>query len=133
MENNKLQILIQDLKTAKEIEDKIGKLQTLKMDSPIQQLIERAIDYRILKNTSDLFKLVKEFPNLEERIIHIYDNYLYKKNEAREKYLKQEAIRNSKYSGTYDKLSDAPGYGTEWNERCVPDGVYVRSGIGRDC
>ena len=29
-------------------------------------------------------------------------------------------------SGAYERLSDVPDYGTEWNERCIPDGVIIK-------
>ena len=133
MKNN-MENLINDLKTAIEIEHKIVNLKTLKMESPVEKLIETAIDYRTIKTTSDLFNVVKQFPEFEERIISIYDKILEKKQKERDEYYKKEIIRTSKYSGTYDNYSDAPGYGTEWNERCIPDGVYIRNAYGRrDC
>jgi hypothetical protein len=31
------------------------------------------------------------------------------------------------YAGVYNSLSEVPGYGTEWNDRCKPEGVIIRN------
>lgn len=122
-----IEILKKDLKIAIEIENKINEIETKRIDSPVEELLNYAFQYGIIKTTIDVINLVKEFPALENEISQKYDEYMEKKAKSIQASEKRRLEERAKYGGTYDRYEDVPGYGTEWNMRCVPDGVYIRN------
>lgn len=123
----KIQQLIMDLKKASKLQEDLQTIKTTKLSSPVQELIEYAFKYNILKSSSDVFSVCKELPELEEIITKRYDKKIKDDAASEARYRAQKAEEERKYGGTYDRLEDAPGYGTEWNSRCVPDCVHIRN------
>ena len=116
-----------DLKLAIEIENKINEIETTKINSPVDELLNYAFQYGMIKTTMDVINLVKDFPTLENEISKKYDEYMDKKAKSIQASEKRRLEERARYGGTYDRYEDVPGYGTEWNMRCVPEGVYIRN------
>ena len=116
-----------DLKLAIEIENKINEIETTKINSPVEELLNYAFQYGMIKTTMDVISLVKDFPTLESEISKKYDEYMDKKAKSIQASEKRRLEERARYGGTYDRYEDVPGYGTEWNMRCVPEGVYIRN------
>ena len=121
MANEKnINILIEDLKRAVEIDKNISQISITNIDSPLKELLSYSLKHGIINNTKDLLTICKEVPYVENLATKMYDEYMNQK-------LKTTNSYSSGFGGTYRRLQDAPGYGTVWNERCVPDDVYVGS------
>lgn len=114
---NELIQLIKDINTIYEIQGYLSNIKTIEMNG-LNELLDYSIKHNIINNIEDIVTLCIEFPDLKDIITKKYDEYI-KANikENNERY---------KYSGTYNSLKDIPGYGTEWNSRCIPDGVYIK-------
>lgn len=126
MANERLDTLISDLKKAIKLNSEIENITTTKIESPVKQLLEYGFRVGIIDKTGDVLKVCKEIPDLEDLVTSMYDKKI-KENKASEaKYAAARAEERRKYAGTYDRYEDVPGYGTEWNMRCVPDGVVIR-------
>ena len=105
--------LINDLKKAISIEEKLSEISLTKIKSPVDELLEYAFSHSVIKNASDLLKLCKTFPMLESKLTAMYDN---------------KTNKGAGSSGVtyYERIQDVPGYGVTWNERCIPDDVVIR-------
>lgn len=108
---NEAQLLLKDIKNSKSIDN-------------IEPYLKYILENNIIKTLEDVFYIITKHPDISEKL-----------SEAVKKYglndLKNNSSANSynnyEYSGTYNRLQDAPGYGTDWNERCIPDNVSIRS------
>lgn len=121
---SKLQTLIDDCEKLLKVEEYVSDIKTTKLTNHLEELLTYAIDYGIIGSVSDVLEFSKAIPNLSSKVADMYETKIRKKanDSAREYY---------KYAGTYDRLEDVPGYGTEWNNRCIPDGVVIRGSRGR--
>lgn len=108
--------LINDLKKALAVEEKLSEISLTKIKSPVDELLEYAFSYSIIKSASDLLTVCKAVPELENKLTTMFDNKINSKKD-----------NSSSYSSPtyYKRLQDAPGYGTYWNERCVPDDICL--------
>lgn len=99
-------------------------ISTVNMDAELKKLIEYAISRGIIKSLVDVIELCNELPDYKKLIADTYqkihDDKIRSKSHS-SCYSKKDYC----YSGTYSSLREAPGYGTEWNERCIPDGIIV--------
>ena len=59
-----------------------------------------------------------------------YDDYI---KGIKDKQKAAEERYDNRYAGTYGSLREVPGYGTEWNERCIPSGVVISGGRNARC
>lgn len=119
--------LSSDIKKVQQAESILATVHTRREESELEKLIRYALHCNIIKSTLDLILVCNENPESQAQIADIYDAYMKEQKEAAEK-----AVRESRrYAGTYNSLSEVPGYGTEWNSRCVPDGVIIRGRNGR--
>ena len=114
-----MQTLIEDCEKLLRVEEFVADVKTKKLTSHIDELLKYAFDYGIINSVSDVLEFSNAIPSLSQKVADMYDERIKKK-------ASEEAHTYYKYAGTYDKLSDVPGYGTEWNSRCVPDGVVIR-------
>ena len=122
-----LEQLVEDMKKVKKAEELLSTVSTTKMPSELNNLVDYALEHNILKDINDIVDIAIENPELKEMLSDRYNNHIKKQMDKIDERRKQaEHNYNYRYAGTYDSLSDVPGYGREWNERCVPDGVVVR-------
>lgn len=122
-----LEIFIEDCKRLLKMQESLDCIETTKLKNPLDELLEYGIKYDIIENAHDLVKFSIQVPPLAEKMSELYDDNINKKNRK----AKRQRNEEYKYAGTYDKLSDVPGYGTEWNSRCIPSGVVIRNKNGR--
>ena len=118
-QNDKLQILITDLKKASEMEKTLMEISSTKITSPTDELLSYGFKYGIIKTSKDLLIICKEIPSIEEKATTMFDKVIATK-------LVSNVSKSSGFGGTYNSLKDAPGYGTIWNERCIPDDVHIK-------
>lgn len=118
-----LQTLIEDCEKLLKVEEYVLDVKTTKLTNHIDELLKYAFDYGVISSVSDVLEFSKAIPNLSKKVADMYDENIKKKASS-------ETRTYYKYAGTYDKLSDVPGYGTEWNNRCIPDGVIIRGSRG---
>ena len=112
--------LIEDIEKVQEAQVLLARVHTVKLDSEINKLIDYAIRKNIIKSTLDIVEICEKLPEIKEIICKNYDDY-------KNKIIKDAEYKyENRYAGTYNSLSDVPGYGTEWNERCIPSGVIVK-------
>lgn len=102
-----------DINRNYEIQGYLSNIKTIEING-LNELLDYSIKHNIINNIDDIVTLCIEFPDLKDIITKKYDEYIKENNER------------YKYAGTYNSLKDIPGYGTEWNSRCIPDGVYIR-------
>lgn len=116
---SKLQALIEDCEKLLNVEQYVCDIQTTKLTNHIDELLTYAINYGIIGSVSDVLEFSKAIPNLGKKVADMYETKIKKAadDSARQYY---------KYAGNYDRLEDVPGYGTDWNSRCIPDGVIIR-------
>ena len=101
---------------------------------PIDTMLKYAIEKGIIGGARDVMTVSNAIPELEVRVADLYDESVEKeKDRLRQETANLQSQWDRRYAGTYKSLSDVPGYGTEWNERCIPDGVSINRGKGRDC
>lgn len=117
-----LKKLSQDIKKVYQAESILATITSYSAASEMKKLIEYAMHTNIIKGTMDIVYLCSENPEAQESITKAYDNYLAEKAKQE----KEQYTQAYRYAGVYDSISDVPGYGTEWNERCIPDGVCIR-------
>lgn len=122
--NVKLRTLIEDCEKLLKVEEYVCDVKTTKLTSHIDELLKYGFDYGIIDSVSDVLEFSKEIPNLSKKVADMYDERIKKR-------ANDEAHQYYKYAGTYNCLEDVPGYGTEWNHRCIPDGVVIRGRNGR--
>ncbi len=122
--NAKLQTLIKDCQTLLKVEEYVCDVKTKKLTSHIDELLNYAFSYDIITSVSDILEFSQAIPSLSKKVADMYDERVKKR-------ANEEAQQYYKYAGTYDRLEDVPGYGTEWNNRCIPDGVVIRGGNRR--
>lgn len=109
-------------------------LEHMKDDSNIERYLDYILSNRVITSLEEIFAIVRQRPEISKQMANCL-----RKNKNRGKIvdLKPEIINNSTispYAGRYASLKDVPGYGTAWNERCIPDGVYIdHSGDNKRC
>lgn len=125
----KLDICIEDLQ-------KICKAQTLLKDvknsNPVDNVepyLKYILENRVVKDLEDVFYIVTTYPDIAERMSNAIKKYGLDGLKDKSSSSSNSNSDYYRYSGTYDDIRDVPGYGTEWNDRCIPDGVSIR---GRD-
>lgn len=123
-----LKKLSEDIKKVQKAESILSTIATLSIDSEMEKLINYALDRNIIKGTMDVVDLCADNPEAQKTITKAYDKYMKEKTERE----KESYNYSRRYAGTYDSLSEVPGYGTEWNSRCIPDGVIIR-GANKRC
>lgn len=125
--NENLEKCIRDLQKIVEAEKLMSGLEQMNAkDSNVKQYLDYILRNRIVKNMEDVFYIVIKMPEISKQLAECIE-----KSERRGNLVKLKeniVIQSSRcqYSGTYNSLKDVPGYGTEWNERCVPDGVSIK-------
>lgn len=125
---DKINTFIIDLKRLIQIENEISKLKTTQnITHPIDEYLDYGFRWGIIDSSFDLLKICQEIPELTNKLTDIYDKKTKEKIEKEKEYQKRKDEEYHRYAGTYDSLYDAPGYGSEWNERCIPDGVVIRN------
>lgn len=123
---NKLDKNVQDLKKIVDAEKLIGKLEFMQEESHVERYLNYILDNEIVSSLEEVFYLVQKVPEVSEpmanclrinkmrgKLVHLSVN------------IKTSCDRDD-VSGIYKDLRDVPGYGTEWNERCIPEGVIIR-------
>jgi hypothetical protein len=140
--DTKLQRCIRDLTKIVEAQKSFNNLEVLKdaRNDNLERFIDYAISNHIIDSLEDVFEVVRCIPSLNSTMSKCVQNSrLMKKQVIKDDYDNSGCYRcvvsnnsspnprcEQSYSGTYNSLSEVPGYGTEWNERCVPDGVTIR-------
>lgn len=125
--SEKINIYIRDLKKIIEIEEQISKLETTQnITHPIDEFLDYGFNWNIIESSYDLLKICQEVPELTNKLTEVFDKKNNEKIKRELEYQKQKDMEYYKYAGNYNSLKDVPGYGVEWNERCVPDGVRIR-------
>lgn len=97
------------------------------IDISMKAIIDYAFEKQMINNAKDLVSISLKFPELSDYMAEKYDQ---KNQDKIERYQEQYDRR---FAGTYNSLREVPGYGTEWNERCIPDGVVIRSPRNNRC
>ena len=123
-----LELLIKDLKIAYAMENTVEQIKTVKIKSPVDELLEYSIG-KCIDSMRDCLTIVKEIPEIEQKVSDVYDEYQKKRRELEAK----SYAREHKWDGVYDKIEDCPGYGTEFNSRCIPSGVIIRQKPNSRC
>jgi len=122
-----LEKCIRDLQKILEAEKLMSCLEQMNAkDSNIKQYLDYILKNNIVKNLEDVFYIVSKVPNISKQFSECIE-----KSEKRGNLVKLEPkviveYTNRSPSGSYNSLSEVPGFGTEWNERCIPDGVSIR-------
>ena len=133
MNKEKLDSLIRDIKKVKEAEKALQGLEIAgSVISNIDKVIDYALNTRIISTLEDIVYIVQIYPEIADALVkRVYlDNNRGDVVKAPEKIrteVKYESSINApyQYNGRgYKSLKDVPGYGTEWNDRCVRDEVY---------
>lgn len=125
--------LLEDIKKVKQASELLSSVSTTKMGVEVGNLVDYALTHNIIKGTDDIVTLSIENPELKDIFTKSYDNYISSKIKKESDYRrKAEEKYEYRYAGTYNSLSEVPGYGTEWNERCTPAGVVIR-GVNTRC
>ena len=122
--------LIEDIKKVQEAQVLLARVNTVKLDSEINKLLESAIKHKIIKNTIDVVDICLEIPEIKDIVCNCYDDYI---KGIKDKQKVAEERYDNRYAGSYNSLREVPGYGTEWNERCIPSGVVIRGGRNSRC
>lgn len=127
-----LEKLASDINKVISAEKILSGLETIKAPQQLEVLIEYAIEHNIIKNTYDVLEVATKCPDVKEVLAQKYDCCINKRMESLKDQRKEAERRYEyRYAGTYEKLSDVPGYGTEWNNRCIPAGVVIGNGNER--
>lgn len=125
---DELKQLIEDIKKVQEAQLLLARVSTTKIEPEIDKLLDYAIKKKIIKTTKDVVDICFVVPELKDTISKHYDEYIESIIKKIDKERKDAEYRyDNRYAGTYNSLSEVPGYGTEWNSRCIPDGVVIRS------
>lgn len=77
--NKKLQQLISDLKILLPIDIDLNEIKTKRLESPVTELLEYAVQYNIISSAADLLYVCRNCPDIEERLIKIFDDNQQKK------------------------------------------------------
>lgn len=120
-ESAKLDNIIKDLRRA---EDFMKDCNSKMKSSPIEEIIVYALENGIISSTEDIVYLATKLPEkLADLVIKKYDEYHSKKTTTRSSYSSEPD-----YSGVYSSLAELNAkYGTDFNCRCIPEGVIIRS------
>lgn len=121
--NAKLDNIINDLKRA---EDFMKNCNSKMKNSPVEEIIAYALENRMISSTEDIVYLAMKLPEeLSDLVIKKYDEYYRKKDTTRSNY-----SREFEYAGVYSSLAELNAkYGTDFNQRCIPEGVIIRNNI----
>ena len=122
--------LIEDIKKVQEAQVLLARVNTIKLDSEINKLLDYAIKHKIIKSTIDIVDICLEIPEIKDIVCSSYDDYI---KSIKDKQKAVEERYDNRYAGTYGSLREVPGYGTEWNERCIPSGVVISGGRNARC
>lgn len=110
---------ISDIKKTIKAQDYLIDVSTTKLSSPLDELLEYGFNWNIIKSSYDVLKICYEIPEIENKLTTLYDKKIEEKI--------NKANSSNKYAGVYERIEDVPGYGTEWNNRCIPDGVIIKN------
>ena len=123
-----LKQLVEDIKKMQEAQVLLARVTTTKIEPEINKLIEYAIKHKIINTTRDVVDICFSVPELKDIITRCYDEHIENIiNKANQRYKDAQYMYDNRYAGTYNSLSEVPGYGTEWNSRCIPSGVVIKN------
>lgn len=124
-----LEMFVRDIKKVHEAEQVLKGLEIMgKIASNTENVINYALSKKIISSLEDVIYVIKQAPEIED--ILVKSIYAFKDRGDLVKAEPHVEYRSApyQYNGTgYNRLQDVPGYGTQWNERCVPDGVNIKN------
>lgn len=149
---DKLDKCIRDLRKIMEAERALQSLEIIRnTQTNITKFIEYALSVGLISTLEEVFYLVQQIPEISDTLAQCI-----RKSEERAKLVDVKPKTNTvteyvyvdssprgsardagpnapyQYNGKgYNSIKEIPGYGTEWNDRCVPDGVNRNSSNGR--
>lgn len=123
-----LEKLSKDIRKVQEAELLLSSVSTTKMSSEIGKLIDYALENNIIKSATDIVDLSLDNAEVKKILAEKYDLHLKKKLEKAKAEKRDAEVRyENRYAGTYNSWEEVPGYNKEWNMRCIPSGVVIRS------
>lgn len=129
MDKQKLEAFVRDIKKVYEAEQTLKGLEIMgNVTSNTEKVIDYALSKKILSSLEDVIYVIKQVPEIEDILVKRI--YAYKDRGDLVKAETQIEYRNAPYqynSQGYNRIQDVPGYGTQWNERCIPEGVNIRN------
>lgn len=120
-----LDSLIQDLKKANELRKEYENL-SIKITDPVNEIIDYAIRTSIISSIQDVLEIAKSVPQ------EITNNIAKKMDQKYQEYQRKvDYDTRYQYAGSYRSLEELNRkFGTDFNERCIPDGVTIESNRG---
>jgi hypothetical protein len=139
MDKQKLEAFIRDIKKIYEAEKALKGLEIMEnITGNTSTVIDYALSKKIISSLEDVIYVIKQVPEIEDVLVTRI--YMYKdrgslvKAEPKIEYKTEYKTTPYQHNGMgYNSLKDVPGYGTQWNERCVPDDVYVNRDRNNRC
>lgn len=120
--------IVNDLNKAYKLKDSLKEIKSFKID-PIEEIISYALSLRIIKTTSDVLEISRKVPEEVSNLLAVMHD-----KKIQEIYNSESrSDPDYKYRGTYDSLAELNAkFGTDFNQRCIPNGVIIR-GINNRC
>ena len=115
-----LSVFMSDIKKVIKAQEFINLIKTTNLKSPLDELLEYGLDWHIVNSSYDVVKICHEIPELENKLTTLYDEKI------NEKIVKSNSNYN-KYAGYYERIEDVPGYESEWDNSCIPEGVIIKN------
>lgn len=132
LNTEKLDKCIKDISKINEAQKLLEEITYNINSNNLNNYLSYVIKNKVVCTLGEVFYIVTKIPEISEameKVISIHG--LNGVNKVTETILQD---REPSYpSGNYNSLSDVPGYGTDWNERCVPKGVSINNRRNERC
>lgn len=133
MKKEDLEKCVRDIKKIMKADSILNELEFVKekisketQENNLTIYLDYLVKNNILKNLEDYLELTTQLPELITFLAkYLKSDLAIKKILCITQTIHQEV--NYYRGGTYNRLEDAPGYRTEWNERCIPDNIHISS------
>lgn len=127
MKKEKLDSLINDLKRAEKVGKEISEI-SIKLNDPIEEIIKYGLEHSIISSSSDVVYISRNTSEyITDRVSEMFDEHMRKEKEELSRRFSLADSEDFKYAGVYSSLEELNAkFGTDFNNRCIPNGVIIR-------